>query len=68
VGKSGEGHLSIDDFCPLKKNMCQALNEADPTNPHRSLEQPHEPTHTISFAEPPPTNITIIAPARVDKA
>jgi hypothetical protein len=38
-GKPGEGHLSIDDFCPLKKNMRRELNVADPsyTNPQERL-------------------------------
>jgi hypothetical protein len=56
-GKSGEGHLAIDDFCPLKKNMRHQLNQADPSNPH-----PITQTRSVSFAEPPPTDATIAAP------
>ena len=61
-GKTGEGHLSIDEFCPLKKNMRRALNDADPTNPDRQIRTTKESTRSVSFAEPPPTNVTIVQP------
>jgi hypothetical protein len=56
-GKSGEGHLAIDEFCPLKKNKRRMMNQNDPTNTH-----PIPQTRSVSFAEPPPTNVTIAAP------
>jgi hypothetical protein len=79
AGKPGEGHLAIDDFCPLKKNMRRELNQY--TNPANTATE--QSRRTVSFApaptasiEPPPTNVTIQAspptnvtintPARVD--
>ena len=51
AGKSGEGHLVVDDFCPLKKNMRQEMNE------HAA--NPAPPTAAATMT-------TLLPPARVD--